>query len=183
MIKELSNQELKMIYQQYMKNDFPSDELKPLMRIEQQRHKNRNYCLGFYDEEGLSGYAILEKCDKNQCLLLDYFAILETKRSSGKGTLFLQELCFYLEETDALLIESEAAINNIAERRLQFYQRSGARVTSIHARLFHVNYHILILPIRQNYTDAEIVPLLNELYYSIYPPFFRNLYLKITLLQ
>lgn len=181
MIKELTNEELKMIYQKHMKQDFPPNELKPLMRIEQQRRKKRNTCLGFFEEDSLSGYAILEKCDKNQCLLLDYFAIFESKRASGKGTLFLQELCFYLEGIDALFIESETAINATAERRLQFYKRSGARITSIHARLFHVDYHILILPFKQNYTDAEIVPLLNELYNSIYPPFFRNLYLKISL--
>ena len=52
MIKPLSETTMKAIYNQAMKQDFPSDELKPLNRILAQNRKEIALCLGYYQQIG-----------------------------------------------------------------------------------------------------------------------------------
>ena len=70
MIRELTEKEFAEIYEQYMEQDFPADELKPLGEIESQRQRQTAICLGFFHQRHLAGYAVLQRSD--DLLLLDY---------------------------------------------------------------------------------------------------------------
>lgn len=179
MIQVLSEQQLKTIYQLYMKVDFPPAELKPLSSILHQRKKQISEGLGFYHEGQLSGYAVVEHGRDSRCLLLDYFAILPSCRSQGLGSAFLSELKEWYSQWDALLIESETAVNETAARRLEFYQRAGARITAIPLVLFHVRYHCLRLNLRASLSEEETARALRQLYRTIYPLWFRLLFLRM----
>lgn len=179
MIRHLSPLELKTIYHQHMKDDFPADELKPLTSIEHQMKKGQCFCLGYAIEGKLCGYAILEHCHFNRCLLLDYFAIFHELRATGLGSQFLQELLLYFKDWQAILIESETVTNSTSAKRLTFYQRCGARITSIQVHLYHVDYHILILMIQEEMADEQILTALQQLYQAVYPWLFRKLYLRL----
>lgn len=179
MIQALDEQQLKAIYHQYMKADFPPAELKPLSRILSQWKKQICEGLGFYRQGQLIGYAIVEHCRENRCLLLDYFAILPLYRSQGLGGIFLSALKEWYSEWDALLIESETAVNETAVRRLEFYQRCGAEMTSIPLLLYHVRYHCLRLDISTSLSDSETALALKQLYREIYPGWFRLLFLRM----
>ena len=87
MIRIMTRQELREIYQNCMMNDFPDDERKPLSIIESRFKKNQNHCLIYLEDNVMKGYAILESCRKS--LLMDYFAVIETYRNQVTGTKFL----------------------------------------------------------------------------------------------
>jgi hypothetical protein len=84
MIRIMTRQELREIYQNCMMKDFPDDERKPLSIIESRFKKNQNHCLIYLEDNVMKGYAILESCRKS--LLMDYFAVIETYRNQGTGT-------------------------------------------------------------------------------------------------
>ena len=80
MIKSLSEAEMTEVYRQRMKRDFPPNELKPLTRILAQKRKHIALCLGYYKEDQMIGYAVLQQDERQRCLLLDYFAIFDHNR-------------------------------------------------------------------------------------------------------
>ena len=84
-IKKLENTEITSIYDTYMKQDFPSDELKPLSHILKSMEEGYGFSLGLYEEERLAGYAVFILCEETRCALLDYFAILSDRRGEGLG--------------------------------------------------------------------------------------------------
>lgn len=176
MILPLTNSLFKEIYNEYMKVDFPPDELKPCSRILKQKKAGIALTLGYYDGNQLVGYAVIEQDAAQQILLLDYFAILPQFRQQGKGTLFLSEIKNMFSNVKCIFIETEAPIHPTAIRRLEFYLHAGARKTTIQVNLFHVDY--LILTLNNNCSDDENLILLKEIYDTIYPAFFRKNYLK-----
>lgn len=177
MIRELTEKEFAEIYKQYMEQDFPADELKPLGEIESQRQRQTAICLGFFHQRHLAGYAVLQRSD--DLLLLDYFAVLPRFRHQGLGTLFLRQLREIFADQTAILIESEAADTAEAQRRLAFYQRAGAVLSEIRIHLVHVDYRILMLPLSQTLTDKQLHQALLTMYRTIYSEPFRNRYLRI----
>ena len=96
--RNLSISDIEFIYKNYMINDFPKDELKPLSMIKKSISKNQYVCLGIYSHEELSGYAFFVCLDK--FCLLDYFAILSDRRGTGIGSSFLELLKNEMSEFD-----------------------------------------------------------------------------------
>ena len=177
MIRSLSEAEMRDLYDQAMKQDFPPDELKPLSRILAQRRKEIALCLGYFEDGKLIGYAVLEQDAKQRCLLLDYFAVLNACRGQGQGTRFLNELKARFAQREMIVIEAEAADTAQARRRIAFYQRAGARITDIQLHLYHVDYAVLVLDLAASLDSAQIRQRLDTLYRRIYPALFRRLYL------
>lgn len=58
-VKKLTEEEMTEIYHTYMKEDFPSDELKPLSHITRSMEAGFGFSLGIYDGKKLAGYAVL----------------------------------------------------------------------------------------------------------------------------
>lgn len=176
MIRIMTRQELREIYQNCMMNDFPDDERKPLSIIESRFKKNQNHCLIYLEDNVMKGYAILESCHKS--LLMDYFAVIETYRNQGTGTKFLHEMKQYFKEYDALFVESECAYDEISQKRLDFYQKAGFVISGIQVHLYHVDYELMVLPLNDEFEALDVRKRMEEVYEKIYPKSFRSLFLK-----
>ena len=176
MIRLMTRQELKEIYENHMKNDFPEDELKPLSIIEARYKKNQNHCLVYLEHDVIKGYAVVES--GGQCLLMDYFAVIKPFRNQGTGTLFLKEMREYFKEYDALFVESECAYDEISQKRLDFYQKTGFVLSGTQVHLYHVDYELMVCSIRRKIEIDEVRSLMEEVYKKIYPKSFRMVFLK-----
>ena len=176
MIRIMTRQELREIYQNYMMDDFPDDERKPLSIIESRFKKKQNHCLVYLEDNVMKGYAILESCQKS--LLMDYFAVIETYRNQGTGTRFLHEMKQYFSEFDALFVESECAYDEISQKRLDFYQKAGFVISGIQVHLYHVDYEVMTLSLNDEIETVNVRRRMEEIYEKIYPKSFRSLFLK-----
>lgn len=179
-VKKLGNTEITSIYDIYMKQDFPADELKPLSHILKSMEEGYGFSLGVYEEEGLVGYGVFILCEETKCALLDYFAILKDKRGEGLGhrafSLFEEYFTQNLPETEGLYIESErvsAAENEeqqkLRERRIAFYRSCGCEMTKLRSVLFGVDYSVLYLPFTRMGSGASREAL-DALYRKMFKP-------------
>lgn len=159
--KKLAGEELAKLYQTYMQQDFPPNELKPLSHILRSMEEGFGFALGIYEEGELAGYAVLILCEETSCALLDYFAILHDRRGKGMGHLAFSLCETYFKENlpgiEALYIESErvsAAEDEkqrlIRERRISFYLSCGCEMTALRSVLFGVDYSVLYRPLGES---------------------------------
>ena len=179
-IKRLENTEITSIYDTYMKQDFPSDELKPLSHILKSMEEGYGFSVGLYEEKKLAGYAVFVLCEETKCALLDYFAILSDRRGEGLGhrafLLFDTYFSENLPQMEGLYIESErvsAAENEkqrlTRERRIAFYQSCGCEMTDLRAVLFGVDYSVLYMRMG-NATQGASLKALDALYRRMFKP-------------
>lgn len=164
-VKKLDRDELTKIYETYMKQDFPSDELKPLSHILSSMEEGFGFTLGIYGDGELSGYAVFILCEETGCALLDYFAILKDRRGEGLGhcafLLFEEYFTRNLPKVEGLYIESErisAAENEdqrlTRQRRIAFYLSCGCEMTTLRSVLFGVDYSVLYRRLGGRMEDA-----------------------------
>ena len=121
--------EIKQIYEKYMVNDFPAAELKPFMAIESLIKRHSYKCFALDSQASLTAYAFLYFNDSQRCFLLDYFAVIATKRGRGYGSQFLTLLKKKLFAVDGFLVEVEKLESaekeqerEEREKRLHFYK-------------------------------------------------------------
>lgn len=183
-LKQLNNEDIESIYNEYMLVDFPHGELKPLDVI-QKLNKRKNYiCFGLYDNEELLAYAFL--ATSKSYLLIDYYAVCEKYRSRGIGSEFLCILKKYCKDYNGIILEVEKvecasteAERLIRKRRIEFYRKNGMRMTNISCKLFNINYCIMCL-CNIELEDSVIYQGLKEIYKEIIP---NNLYSKYVELK
>ena len=93
MIKILGIDDFSEIYNKRLVNDFPESEVKSLKKIIDMYKKDMYFVYGYYNENGeLAGYAFFINDRTKDTVLLDYFAIVPEKRSSGIGSEFLGKI-------------------------------------------------------------------------------------------
>lgn len=166
-VKKLDRDELTKIYETYMKQDFPSDELKPLSHILSSMEEGFGFTLGIYGDGELSGYAVFILCEETGCALLDYFAILKDRRGKGTGhsafSLFETFFKEHLAEVEGLYIESERVSaakseeqRRIRERRIAFYLSCGCEMTTLRSILFGVDYSVLYKSFREHTEETGV---------------------------
>jgi GNAT superfamily N-acetyltransferase len=164
MFTKLNTKQITDIYNTYMVNDFPPDELKPLTHILKMVEKG--LCTGYalYSEGRVLSYFTL--CQKGEYILVDYLAVNPEMRGQGIGTKTLESLK-ELAGNNYILIECEdvSATQNreeqiIRSRRIAFYRRAGFALTKEKAKLFGVDYVLLTYP--------ENTPNPKEGYASVY---------------
>lgn len=147
--RALSAPEIEKIYNNYMVNDFHSNELKPLALMLDYKDRGFYNCYGLFDNDKLLAYGLL--FFNNEYALLDYYAVLEGKRNSGIGSKFIT---FFKEmvnnnEIKSLIAEvenPEYAVddNDLVnrKRRINFYSKNNLKMTDIKVLLFGSNYNI-----------------------------------------
>lgn len=151
------------IYRSY-KHDFPKSERKPFWMILQNvYHKKCSDILTLKEENKTVAYAITLKKSRYKAVLLDYLATLETGRSKGYGSRFLQGMKQFYAEKSGIFIEIEACgmgetkeENEIRERRKAFYLRNGFVMLPIHLVLFGIDMHVMYLPIQQQLPENPL---------------------------
>ncbi len=191
-IRPLLLEEAEYIYNAYMKQDFPQDELKPFGMISAGVQAGTYVCLGGFHDEELIGYAFLvygPDDESQRHILLDYFAVPEELRGRGYGTALLPAVREFLLTTGNVLIEIEdsdfaedAVQADLMLRRQIFYLNAGARLSDVRSTVYGVHYRILYLLPHENSEipkltglnadrpiSSDIETQLTDIYRSIFP--------------
>ena len=102
-------EKIRQIYNLYMKQDFPANELKPLAMIRKARTQGRYDCYGIYDGDSFIGYAFFVKLMSGDRFhyLLDYLAIVQENRNRGCGGELLRQLSELISDADCIIAEVE----------------------------------------------------------------------------
>ena len=176
-MKELCREEIAAVYERYMVEDFPPDELKPLDMILLCYDSGTYIAYGFYVENKLVAYAYL--CGLTQTpevpVLLDYLAVVKEHRDEGYGSAALALLKTALPR--GLMIEAESVLTaeneeerHVRERRISFYERNGSLRQDFETTLFGVRYSIFLLG---GNTAASVRDVMEETYRQMVEPRFR----------
>ena len=138
-------EQLSEIYQRDLSVSFPSSELKPLseMQYEMEKGEYRPWCL--FDGDEIVGEAFVWTHTPGYALF-DYLCVTPARRNDGLGSLLIQKLV-EAERGNVVFGESEipqyAPDPAMAERRLAFYRRNGAKQAGYDSCEFGVPYHTL----------------------------------------
>jgi len=138
-------EQLKTIYKRDLKTSFPVSELKPLkeMLAEMRRGEYHPWCL--FDGGEIVGEAFVWTHVPGFALF-DYLCVTRARRNDGLGSVLIQKLA-EAERGSVLFGESEipayAPDHAMAERRLAFYRRNGARQADYDTCIFGVPYRTL----------------------------------------
>lgn len=133
------------VYKRDLKPSFPPAELKPLrlMLESLRRGEYRPWCL-FDGEEAVGEAFVWEHIPG--FALFDYLCVTPARRNDGLGSTLVQKLV-EAERGKVLFGEAEipdyAPDPDMAERRLAFYRRNGAKRAGYDACEFGVPYHTL----------------------------------------
>ena len=183
-LKQLSNEDIKNVYNKHMIMDFPSEELKPVDVIQKLIKRKIYICYGLYNNEELLAYAFL--ATSKLYLLIDYYSVCAKYRNIGIGSKFLNILNKNCKNYDGIIVEVEkveCASNENEKvdriRRIDFYKKNGMRMTNISCELFTVNYSIMCL-YNIEIDDLAIYEGLKNIYKEMIPSKFYSKYVKIS---
>ena len=173
-LRTLDDAQVRMLYEQRMRRDFPASELKHLSSILNMCEKGVYDVLGAYQGDVLAAYALMYRDDAARVVLLDYLAVDEPLRGRGIGSKLLAQLKeYYAGSSDVLLIECErpkaAPDETEARRRISFYTHAGAVLTQVRIWLFEVEYSILALPCGECLPQRDWAQQMLSLYQQMLP--------------
>lgn len=156
-LRLLTARQLRQVYRERVRSDFPPSERRPLASMERLRAAGVYDTWGMYEGEELLAYAFLWRSEAYGAALLDYLAVCREGRGRGTGTLAL-----------SLLLARRA-------RRLSFYERSGFRRLGYQTRIFGVQYAMLVWPEEAAASPERLQDAHRGLYRSQLPnPLFRR---------
>ena len=178
-VETLSLPQVRAIYRERIKRDFPRDELKPLKKIEGAIARNEYVCFGATRGGEILAYAYFVKLkeDGKPCALFDYYAVRQDLRGQNIGSMFIQALMQGpLREMDCVVLEADdpdyaktPGEKDIRNRRLAFYLRNGLRDTGVTATVFGAQFKILTLPVGNPVSPALVRRKYAALYRSQLP--------------
>lgn len=170
-IKQLQKTDIHDIYQQHMKYDFPDNERRSENNILSLMEKEQYLGYGFYQENNLLGYAFCF-CHE-EMILLDYFAIIASKRNQGLGSTFMHLFIDACKDKTVILEAENPDIDPSEEktRRVQFYLRNGYLRLPESITLYFVHYALLASKLT---TKNQ----LESLYHAFYQEPFYSKFLK-----
>ena len=172
--------QLTEIYKRDLLSSFPLSELKPLpeMRAEQRRGEYRPWCL--FDGDEIVGEAFVWTHVEGFALF-DYLCVTPARRNDGLGSVLIQRLV-EAERGNVLFGESEipdyAPDPAMAERRLAFYRRNGAKQAGYDSCVFGVPYRTLYWAERE-VSDEELCAAHAACYRSTMPKLIYRKYIQI----
>jgi GNAT superfamily N-acetyltransferase len=176
-------------YKTYLLHDFLASEVKPFELIEKLVQQEKYLCYGFFEDKEPFGYAYFAKADKEQALLLDYFAVLNTHRSKGLGSSFLTEIknalfgkylvLFAEVENPSYSLEEDN--KKIRTRRIEFYLKNGFTISNILSRILTDEYLILTLDLGGQHREDILFDELQQIYLTSFGKDFfdKNIYMRI----
>ena len=134
-----------MVYERDLLTSFPDSELKPLRAIEEKWDKGvyRPWCM--YDGGEIVGSALVWQYEPGW-VLFDYLCVAAPHRNDGIGSQIIAKL---IEAERGNVVFGEAEVPDyapdraMAERRIGFYTRNGAKKAFYDTSIFGVAYHTL----------------------------------------
>ena len=180
-LRLLTTEQLRRVYDTYIKRDFPRSERRPLSSIESLCRTGRYDTWGVYEEDELLAYAFVWRTAEGHCALLDYLAVCPGGRGQGRGTQALTLLQARYGRECPLMAEVEAPEEGLPpeedrQRRLAFYQRAGFRLLDYQVLIFGVRYAMLVWPASCTLEPERLQAAQRGLYQSQMPPFlFRRM--------
>ena len=184
-IETLTLPEIRDVYRDQLKRDFPDNERRPLSMIEKLLEDGRYLCCGLRDGSGVSAYAFF--LIHEGTYLADYYAVRKDLRGTGIGSAFLKELCIRFREVSCVLLEvddPDAAGSEeekaVCIRRLHFYLKNGLRDTGARARTFGADYRIMEFPEGEAHDSAEAGRIYAGIYRSVLPGWLFTRMVKVT---
>ena len=170
--ENLTPEEIGLVYQNHMIRDFPPEERKPLQSIQALVRRGIYTGIGWFDGGKLKGYAFLADIH-GPAVLLDYFAVCPDGRGQGAGSRLLAEMAQGYAPR-GILIEAEdpdsAPDKELAQKRLRFYNRCGARDSGWKGLIFDVWYRLFCLG--GNLSGEETREASLQIYQAMLPPEF-----------
>lgn len=187
--QRLTFEEAREIYETHAQKDFPPEEIKPVSVIEETWGRGNYLAYGFYEGTALRAYAFLVADEEKQVLLLDYFAVLKTRRGQGIGSralALLGEACaewnaLVIEVEDDELPETDQETRNMRKRRIAFYQAAGCVMTATRSRVWGVDYRIMVMPLADPYAQGCMADKLYAVYRKLYREDILRQHFAITL--
>ena len=178
-LKEMTIVEVRDMYENYLTEAFPPDELRPLSMIEEAIRENRSVCYGYYEYGQLCTYTsfMYLESEKGRDYLGDFFASRKDMRNRGLGTKFLAEYPTTLKDPCSVIFEIEnpdfaenEEQRELRERRRQFYLRNNIIDTGVNIQLAGVEYRIMEMLLGKPHTQDEIRDLYVRQYRAMLPP-------------
>lgn len=131
-LKILSNELLLLWYEKFLKEDFVSDEIKPIENILTLIKKGRYEVYGVFQDDEMIAYASFWKKENINLVLLDYLGVSKKYRNQGIGSKILVLIKEMLGNMP-YVIEAEIPTGSsleedkIRKRRIEFYERNGCK--------------------------------------------------------
>ena len=131
-LKILSNELLLLWYEKFLKEDFVSDEIKPIKNILMLIKNDRYEVYGVFQDNEMIAYASFWKKENINLVLLDYLGVLKKYRNQGIGSKILTLIKEMLGNMP-YVVEAEIPTGSsleedkIRKRRIQFYERNGCK--------------------------------------------------------
>ena len=180
-LRLLTARQLRQVYRERVRSDFPPSERRPLASMERLRAAGVYDTWGMYEGEELLAYACLGRS-------VAYGVAARADRPprgppGGRrtGTLALSLLqaryggCSLLVEAEAQEEGVPPEENALRARRLSFYERSGFRRLDYQTRIFGVQYAMLVWPEEAAAEPERLQDAHRGLYRSQLPnPLFRR---------
>lgn len=131
-LKILSNELLLLWYEKFLKEDFVSDEIKPIKNILMLIKNDRYEVYGVFQDDEMIAYASFWKKENINLVLLDYLGVSKKYRNQGIGSKILVLIKEMLGNMP-YVIEAEIPTGSsleedkIRKRRIEFYERNGCK--------------------------------------------------------
>ncbi len=131
-LKILSNELLLLWYEKFLKEDFVSDEIKPIENILTLIKNGRYEVYGVFQDDEMIAYASFWKKENINLVLLGYLGVSKKYRNQGIGSKILTLIKEMLGNIP-YVVEAEIPTGSsleedkIRKRRIQFYERNGCK--------------------------------------------------------
>lgn len=169
----LTAQEMAWVHENHMKRDFPPAELKPISLLQKMLADGRYAPYALFQNGELAAYAFYWTAGEPYALL-DYFAVVPSRRNSGTGSQLLREMLDrFCVDGHGVFGEVEipdtgiAEVDELRQRRLNFYFRAGLQKRGFTAKIFSVPY--LVLSYGPEISDAELIEVDRRIYGASLP--------------
>ena len=172
-LKQLTNQEIKYVFNHHLVHDFPKNETRPLQSIYDLKDQNRYFCYGAYNHNKLVGYAFFTKSSHDNEFLMDYLAVTLHNRGQGYGSKIIQlikkefknEIVF--AEVEAIKDHLDKSILEIRNRRISFYKRNGFKQSDVDSIVYGVHYAMIYLS-STTLSPSIMYQKVNDLYFYLF---------------
>ncbi|MBN3860534.1 GNAT family N-acetyltransferase [Neisseriaceae bacterium PsAf] len=172
-LREINFDEFKNIFKQYIRQDFPFLERKPLWTLKKNFSTGKNNACVLERDGSLKAYASFTSENK-EIILLDYFAVTKEARGEGVGSLFLQLLKNNLAAKGIIECENPEDTKSSEEKRLitrrvDFYVNAGATLLDYRLKILGIEYVLLYLPISASKDEINLAKELSLIFDNMYP--------------